>query len=625
MPVRASRKSVAKACVVLALAVAALSLQLASHATGFTVTFTVRAAKQTYVDNRGIIPKVFKVKAKPKLKAEAISMLSYDVKESKEVEVKESKGVDAIRESKDVDVAESKDVKGSKGVDAIRESKDVNIVKDVVKESGAVDVVGQKVLFDKAKPKLKADTIDVFPYLKETPVFVTPGSISTPRPFQWKAISQDDIPFEFSPEELETLDGKLDRTKLDPMCSLGVHSSGGGQVYHMRSARAKTGCFRKNVTNRLKEPRYSPNYMIKFVPSVDSEGTERNDLFGVKDLLEMLPDKSDVMFLGDSVMHQYFDSLTCSLARESKPSQFTERKRFNRKKSSWRIGSAQRDEVSYTTRNNHSVKLVLHREYVFSQDGNTIKEACAGCVKVLVLNFGLHWNQVKAYENDLKVLLKYLKQHCFSRGIQIIFRGTTTQHFLQYGGNFARRMQYTKKYGEAIGLNQSEIDEYTGTRSSLLGCEKVRYENQTQLNTLYDWRNRLATKVFQEQGFQVVPTPWGRESTGCVDKAAVNNTIFYIPAGEVTFDQYDKHTLECTHFCSTPQFWEPLHDAIYLALRQTDPRICSQKLMPKASRFKPGPAVLPKVKVSTNCNFQIESSLLRGVYGDICFPQNGRL
>uniref|UniRef100_A0A7S2S6T7 Uncharacterized protein n=1 Tax=Mucochytrium quahogii TaxID=96639 RepID=A0A7S2S6T7_9STRA len=465
-------------------------------------------------------------------------------------------------------------------------------------------------------PYKKADSLDKFPYLNQLPVFVNASTIDTPRPFRWKPITQDQVPFQFSPEELGTFDGVYNAAKVTSMCGMGVISAGGGQRYHASDAKAHRGCYTKKLSkNTWNQPQHVPNYMTRFAPFIDSVGTERNYLFGVRDIMELLPDKSDIVVIGDSVTHQYFDAMSCSLARESKPNQFTKYDTFVRKKKFWRIGASSRDEISFRTRNNLDVKLVFHPEYVFASSGNTIREACAGGrTRVLIVNFGLHWNQVKPYEKDMNTLSKFLKQHCMDKGIQVIFRGTTTQHFMQFGGNFAFTMKRTKEYAESIGIRGGDADHMINTTEPMIGCTKVFYTGQSQLNRLYNWRNRVATKVFKENGFDVIPTPWGRQSTGCVNKTALNNTIFYVPFGEVTFDQYDKHNLECTHYCSTPQLWQPIHDAIYLALRQTTPQVCSQNLGVEAVIRKPTSPLLPKLHKSKNCNFLINASLLEDVY-----------
>ena len=127
---------------------------------------------------------------------------------------------------------------------------------------------------------------------------------------------------------------------------------------------------------------------------------------------------------------------------------------------------------------------------------------------IVVMNVGLHYNLAKEY----KMFLSEFEKRCFKNNCtagKILWQETAAQHFPHSKNGYFRKRERCPK-----------------------GCAQILRSQLVQ----YDFRNKLANKVMQENGIFVVPV-WE------VSQAAHDMHV-----------QYNSKTgvCDCTHFCNTP-------------------------------------------------------------------------
>lgn len=411
------------------------------------------------------------------------------------------------------------------------------------------------------------------------------------QPFEWNDII--DATLFFTDTELESMNKST--CSASNACCVGAISVGGGNNW------APNEVCSPRQPNASSPQRYKVNYMRRFVVK------GRDFLFGMADVVDILPNNSRIAFIGDSVSHQVFDGTLCDLARSGHVN-ITNYTGFTRHTKLWMYGSAVRFEVDLLLAQTKTIKLIFHREYRFSKDQLTIKEICHNAT-VVVFNYGVHWNVLNDFQTDVVVLVAALKKHCLERGVKVIFRGTTSQHFLRNGGSFAfvdRRQvpEYLARVTQAVypqRVADFVVNNETSNDLFDAGCERIVFSD---FEKEYDWRNYVVLRALYDAGLVVLITPWGEPKSGCVKYP--RHTVFYIPFGEVTMSLYDQHATECTHYCGSPQFWAPVFDGIYLALRQADKRLCDTAVLPTQKRghdiVSP---VVPAVHMVDTPNYQI--------------------
>jgi len=412
--------------------------------------------------------------------------------------------------------------------------------------------------------------------------------------FTWKRMNNDETQLFFTSGEIASMTtskqvASCDRSIISGRCCIGAMSSGGEQVW-----RPGKSCVNDNISD------FSRSLFSRYFRPTLPDGKTREFLFNPVDILAMLENTKNttISFIGDSVSHQMFDSFICAIMRIEGATTVSGTG-FSRKKKRWKVGTAVRYETSVMF-NETNYNFVFHREFTFSKDGRTIQEICSTDSDILVINYGLHWNTHELYFEDMKFLMAFIKQHCLSRGIQVIFRGTTSQHFKTFGGSYATsNKKNSKDEYEKFILNS------TGFNISQSTCTKMRFRDSRQMKSLFSWRDRLLVESAQSSNLTVYETPWGKSATGCMD-TKLSSSLFFIPFGALTASLDTMHKSECTHYCYTPELWAPVWDAIYLAVRQRSKDLCHIDLpsKPQHPRKLQNPR-LPKIKIRNTPRFQI--------------------
>ncbi len=410
------------------------------------------------------------------------------------------------------------------------------------------------------------------------------------RPFAWRALNESELATVYSEAELRcATEDRCPLTLLETgengMCCIGATSRGGG-------LNSVSSCLSALSESSRLQPEPRPlgqqRFLAHYERVLEIAGAPGRALFELPDALALLPSGSRVHVVGDSVMAQAFDGLLCSLSRDARVTVMA-RRSFPRVKVRWDVGAALRLEVDVALRvgaldggtsnisDSKNYSLVFHREFRFSNDGVTILEICTNA-DVLIFSFGAHWNNRDELLSDAPHLARAVEDHCTKRGVQVVFRGTASQHFLTrdglYDENFVSHLEVLR----LDGVNESAIAAVNasrgGWRTWTAGCSRI---HSFEPERAYEWRNHAILAAFAGRGYAVAITPWGAPATGCAEPPLNSSKIlFYIPFGEVTMSRFDLHRNECTHYCSTPALWNAVADGLYLALRQRDAALCDQ-------------------------------------------------
>ena len=421
------------------------------------------------------------------------------------------------------------------------------------------------------------------------------------KPFRWKHFSSDDYldyytAVEWNSMRINATNGHCDWNQLDPKCCLGSISTGGGNKIVKKACLAQPPTKNTSFSN-------SPNYGVNYQKAFEIETSDGyRTPWGMNEFIERLRGRTRVMFWGDSVMNQIFDAMICDFTRRQGNTVGKEY-RFHRKKKKVKFGVGQRVELNLTSHRGHTVQVFYHREYKFSVDGLTTKETCKG-IDILVVNFGLHWNEPEKYRAAMLLLQSYLDQHC--QGVQIIFSGTTAQHFMTPGGLFTKNDTVVEEYVRHHYGRENATQFHDETRKSKAfnsGCSPIVYSD---VKSQYNWRNHILLEVWSKR--QVIFPSWGGNQTP--DCPTSPTSIYFVPMGETTLASWDMRAVECTHFCYSPLLFQPLFDAMALSVMR-----CNTQL----SQLSPlRPLVAPKtqgmVVNKTFPNFQIDDPLLFNTY-----------
>lgn len=391
------------------------------------------------------------------------------------------------------------------------------------------------------------------------------------RPFFWKALNSEELGWMYSDLELSNIQETICPEELrlnsnEGTCCIGAVSHGGGlQWTRNDGCNIGIGAISDHEPRPLGRQQYWAQFNRVFQVA-DEDGP--HTLFELADVLAAVPNASRIHFIGDSVMHQTFDGVLCGAARDARVTIASIRE-YRRNTKVWSVGTRVRYEVDITLAIGGEKRvyfLVMHREHRFSEDGVTIWEICHGA-NILIFNFGLHWNNIEDLRRAADILVQAVEDHCTAHGVQVIFRGTTSQHFLTHDGLYKPTLD--DEVLLAQGVNKSVLESFRGKKD--IGCSPIHWSNP-EVN--YDWRNSVVLSAFEKAGHSIAITPWGQRETGCADPA--QKTLFYIPFGEVTMDRFDLHLGECTHYCSTPSLWSVVTDGIYLAVRQRNLSLCAK-------------------------------------------------
>ncbi len=445
-----------------------------------------------------------------------------------------------------------------------------------------------------------------------------PGSNETcRRPFLWREMSDAELSAVYSEQEKRNVAENACPEALKGQnrgqCCLGATSNGGGLTYS-----ASVGCnLDKGLKGRASPgPLHSQRYWSRFELVFEVAGGPVQALFELPDVLAALPDGSRVAILGDSVMHQVFDGLMCAASRDARV-KITALRQYPRVLTWWIFGAGERVEADIELAAEPGApprrySVVHHREYRWAPDGLTIMEMCKN-VDVLLFNFGSHWNVQSEFRDDLPLLAQWVDEHCVAHGVQVVFRGSGTQHFITPNGLYNTNTEAFLGVLRRDGMNESEIEalqqQPNWSDTFTAGCGPLS-QHWDKPESNYDWRNRAVVRAFAQRGFGVAMTPWGKNTTGCAETG--RKTLFYVPFGEVTMDRHDMHVKECTHYCSSPTMWNPIADGLFLAVRQRDARLCGEPVLRHAlgarrrdGQLRPGNPNVPNLERQNGSGFQI--------------------
>lgn len=275
-------------------------------------------------------------------------------------------------------------------------------------------------------------------------------------------------------------------------------------------------------------------------------------MFTVVDALALLPNGTRVTVHGDSVGWQLAEMFLCNFLRFG--GRLDPEESFPRRKVFWRTGWAVLERRNaYVADKLIVINLVL--EYVTDAEAYTVQELCA-VSDVLLFNYGVHWNSPADMERELfPPLVRALREHCANT--TLVFRGTNTQHFHRSAGVYSAKPPADEQQWALDTWNLTE-DKYGWD----VGCVALQFSKSYAQE--FDWRDRLARRLFAEGGFDVALPPW--DATHTPLRGSARPTMHFVPYGELTADLWDMHNAECTHICSSPLVAAPIWDALYLAL-----------------------------------------------------------
>jgi hypothetical protein len=173
---------------------------------------------------------------------------------------------------------------------------------------------------------------------------------------------------------------------------------------------------------------------------------ERTRLFDMSDVAAQLPEGAKVLFVGDSLMRQLWDAVVCDLSRSGRVDLGVEtRNERTRFLATWHSFISETNMLNVTVRaTGKQVTFGQAGSFQFGP-GDTIREACLWA-DVLVFNFGLHWADANEWRQDASLLVDMLRTHCLDKGVQVIYRGTTAQHFEGNNGGKYLNTKEDEKY-----------------------------------------------------------------------------------------------------------------------------------------------------------------------------------
>ena len=207
-----------------------------------------------------------------------------------------------------------------------------------------------------------------------------------------------------------------------------------------------------------------------------------------------------LVFIGDSVMNQMFDSMICYFdpGTNIKP-HVVETRGGN-----WRYGV--RTNITVTL--GDTLMFTMLKSYRQREGDDTLQRVCADkTVTAIVYNIGLHYNKMGTEPQMLVENARWFAREFLGNcgnHVTLIIRETTPQHF-----------------------NNSDTGEWNKKQT---GCVPIRNETR--------WRHELLVDTLGEY-------------------SGLNFTV--VPVWDIMKSRYDLHmSSECTHYCYTPTLWDPI-------------------------------------------------------------------
>lgn len=284
---------------------------------------------------------------------------------------------------------------------------------------------------------------------------------------------------------------------------------------------------------------------------------------GALDVLHALPHGASVTLVGDSLTYQYFNNLNCGALRH-KASGVKWKKTWIRRAAITNIkrGTLARREARTWLRDaaaaagatppTREATFAFQEEWAFAD--LSIKEACAGA-DVVILNYGLHWNDESTYRKDMATLPAMLREHC--KGVPKIYMGSAAQHFFAPGGFFptvSNPKDAVLDYMEKAGMPEEYIrtakakGKGSFTPKTGPGCTKQRFGEAKS------WRDSVALEMLRE-GFSDVRIPSLRQGRKrlCTPVNDLDATVWFVPVADRMAASYKFHQGgDCTHYCVHP-------------------------------------------------------------------------
>lgn len=268
---------------------------------------------------------------------------------------------------------------------------------------------------------------------------------------------------------------------------------------------------------------------------VHSQGKPKADL---TDIVKLLPNRT-ILLMGDSVMEQFYNTLQCFLRREGieLPNDEPFLKFVQQTAPLWRMGKRKKPP-KLPQRAIGNTRLLYARVTTYQPDEVL---AAVGTADVILLNWGLHYQRMGDYSNDLEAAMRVLNEHASQPGRAVLFSETGAQHF---------------KASDARGYTTGEWEHRDKSSDKYCTCQPIEDFNVNVRNSVLN--NVLATGKFphvQVLPFYELTRPrWRWHFGNCTHR----------PNGW----NYDT-CCDCTHFCFSPAMWHAHLASVKQALLQS--------------------------------------------------------
>lgn len=136
-----------------------------------------------------------------------------------------------------------------------------------------------------------------------------------------------------------------------------------------------------------------------------------------------------ILFMGDSVMEQYYNALQCFLRKErlEAPVSPAFSRWIDEVAPLWRMGKRKKPPKLPQAAHG-GMRMMYSRVTTMMVDE---VEAAVATADIIVLNWGLHYHNMTQYSLDLHTAFEQLNRHASVRGNTVLFMETGAQHFRQ--------------------------------------------------------------------------------------------------------------------------------------------------------------------------------------------------
>ncbi|RYH20751.1 hypothetical protein EON65_22520 [archaeon] len=266
----------------------------------------------------------------------------------------------------------------------------------------------------------------------------------------------------------------------------------------------------------------------------------------------------NILLLGDSVVNQVFQTLLCDLNSAVEGTVSMEWQGTNPQNRRLCPYGAKHCHpihgfVNYRTPN-ATIRSVVAAIYKADMIRSVLSEHKPSKDDVLLVNFGLHYNEPHTLEASLSSLVQELYSLSQGHTVQLphlLFMQTLPQHFPTSNG-----------YWDNVKSPHSKA-----CRPDIPGSIDDIIKRMDEL----DWRNKVADKIISEYNAKVKS-----ECTSATAGARACNLIDIIYTARPIYSQFDAHIgftpffwfghADCTHYCQPSAIFDVVHMAMYNAL-----------------------------------------------------------